>query len=534
MGARRLLIALIIAVPVVWTYVHQLGDAPIYLHHDEALVAMNAHAIATTGRDPHGERTPLFFHVVGDLWQTPISIYSTALVFKFLPISETTIRLPSVIVGLLTVVLMYWTARKVFASEPLAFIAASFLALTPAMFIHSRLGFDHHYPALFVTAWLLGLATFLNRPRLRTLFLSTLTLGAGVYSYLASLLMMPVYFGLTCILLFEQHRRSPRVWIVAAAGFALPLTLLLFWMATHPSQYSQNINMYRLYDATKLNPLQGLHEMLSYTSLTARSSVYYTSFDPSFLFFGGDTSLVHSTRRAGVFLFAVGAFLVFGLYRILTERPPSSFHRLLVAGFVVAPLAAAVVAESYRVSRQLVMLPFAILIATFGVQSSWNAPNRAWRLVTVCLLALVPLQFVLFYRDYMTDYRGRSAGWFEGNIRGAMEAVIEHEPAGSPRPVYVGSDIAWADSYWSVYALKHGRSDLMPLVRYYDPKTIDATAMPEGSFLITRNGGGQATALAKAGGLQTVALLREPDDSVSFAVLERCATCPPSGAPSAK
>jgi 4-amino-4-deoxy-L-arabinose transferase-like glycosyltransferase len=517
---RRALVAVLIAVPIVWIYGRGLGDAPVYLHHDEVLVALNAHAIAETGRDPTGARLPLYFRNVDGVLQTPVSIYCTALVFKLLPVSEASIRVPSVIVGLVTVVLMYFLARALFHTDTLAVIAAVLLALTPALFIHSRLGFDHHYPALFVTGWLLGLVAFLERPRLRSLFLATLTLGVGVYSYLASLVMMPIYFCLTCAQLLERHRRTARVWLVAIAGFALPLTLLVVWTATHRAQYAQSVGTYKLYDSSKLNPLQGLHEMLSYTSLTERSSVYYTAFDPSFLLFGGDTSMVHSTRRAGVFLFPVGAFLALGLYRILTRRR-AWWELLLVAGLLVSPLAAAIVAEPYRISRQMVMIPFAILIATRGVEWGLGATHRAWRIATIALLAAVPIQFALFNRDYMTDYRVRSAGWFEGNIRGAVDAVMAREPIGSPRPVYFGTDIAWSDSYWQLYAVKHRRPDLARQVRLFDPKAVDAATFPAGSFVISRYVEPLHAAFERTAGLRTVALLPEPNGSVLFAALEK-------------
>jgi 4-amino-4-deoxy-L-arabinose transferase-like glycosyltransferase len=510
--------ALLLGAPIAWAYTVRLADAPVYLHHDEVLVALNAHAIVTTGRDPGGTPWPLYFHVVSNLWQTPISIYATALTFRFLPVTESTIRVPSVIVGLLTIVLMFFVARTLFKSNLLGFIAAALLALTPAEFIHSRLGFDHHYPALFVTAWLLFLLAFLERGRLRALFAAALTLGVGVYSYLASLIMMPVYFLVTCAQLVARRLTSPRVWAAAVAGFALPLVLLAVWMVRHPSQYAQNVQMYNLYDASKLNPLQGLRELLSYTSLTERVSVYYTYFDPSFLLFSGDTSMVHSTRRAGVFLFPFGAFLAAGIYRILARRR-SAFEVLLLAGFLLSPLGGTVAAEHYRISRALVMLPFATLIATIGVEHLMRERGALWRAVAVLGLAIVPLQFSQFFRDYMTDYRVRSAGWFEGNKRGVIEEVISREPEGAPQPVYLSSDIGWVAEYWTLYTIKHQRPDLKG-AETFDPRHDDVAKLPPGSYLIARTGDDEHPSPIKTGGMQAVRLVQEPNGSTMFAAFQ--------------
>jgi 4-amino-4-deoxy-L-arabinose transferase-like glycosyltransferase len=512
----RLAVAFAIAVPLVWMYSSRLGEAPVHLHHDEVLVAVNAHAIVATGRDPGGTAWPLYFHIVNNLWQTPISIYATALGFTVLPVSEASIRAPSVVVGLLTVAVMYLVARAMFRSDFLAAVAAVLLALTPAHFIHSRLGFDHHYPELFVAVWLLFLLAFIEHGHLRTLFAAALALGVGAYSYLASLIMMPVYFLATCAMLAGQRLRSARAWAIAAIGFFAPLVLLVFWLIGHPGQFAQNVQMYNLYDASRLNPLQGAHELLSYTSLTERVSVYYRYFDPSFLLFSGDTSTVHSTRRAGVFLFAFGALLAVGLWRIAVHHR-SPFELLLLAGFLLSPLGGTVAAEHYRISRALVMLPFATLIATVGFEFLVRHRRAGARALAIVLLVAIPVQFAQFYRDYMGDYRVRSAQWFEGDLAGALEEVIAREPAGAVRPVYLGSDISWVDWYWKVYTLKHGREDL-------DGRVFDAThpeQIAPGGFLVARFSDKEHASLVARGGLRLVQLFDGPTDIVKFAVLEK-------------
>ena len=504
------------AAAVVWMYTARLAEAPIHLHHDEVIVAVNAHAIATTGRDPLGTRWPLYFHVVNSLWQTPISIYATALGFAFLPVSETTIRLPSVVVGLLTVVAMFFVARRLFHDDALAIIAAALLALTPAHFIHSRLGFDHHYPELFVAVWLLFLLRFVESGYSGALFAATMTLGIGLYSYLASLIMMPVYFLATEGLLVKRSTRWVQACAVAACGFGVPLLLLFGWLIAHPGQYAEHVRMYNLYDASKLNPLQGIHELLSYTSLTERVSVFYRYFDPSFLFFSGDTSVVHSTRRVGVFLFPFGALLVVGLWRILWHsRSPVEW--LFVAGFLLSPLGGAVAAEHYRISRALVMLPFATLIATIGVEFLVRHERAAVRAAAVALLAAVPLQFALFYRDYMGDYRTRSAQWFGGDLAGALEEVIAREPGDAPRPVYLDSTVSFIDWYWKVYTLKHRRADLDARIW----PTSHPELMKAGGIMVAHFGDAEESALVRTGALRVVRLFDGPTDAVKFAVLEK-------------
>jgi 4-amino-4-deoxy-L-arabinose transferase-like glycosyltransferase len=148
------------AVLIVLLYATRLEYAPIYLHHDEVLNAVNAADIAATGRDASGRFFPLYFHVGGNYWATPIVAYTTAVALIVAPLSEVTIRMVSVIVGLIDIVLVFAIARSMFRRSSAAAVAAVLLALTPAHFIHSRVAFDQIYQVVFVLAWLWCLARF--------------------------------------------------------------------------------------------------------------------------------------------------------------------------------------------------------------------------------------------------------------------------------------------------------------------------------------------------------------------------------------
>src|SRR5260221_13492496 len=116
MRRRLLLLVLVVAA----LYAPYLQSSPIYLAHDEVMYSLTANAIAAGGRDLNGQSFPLLFHLVGpnvSYYVTPIIVYTTALFFTLLPVSETTIRLPTALIGVLDVVLMYFVARRIFKRD---------------------------------------------------------------------------------------------------------------------------------------------------------------------------------------------------------------------------------------------------------------------------------------------------------------------------------------------------------------------------------------------------------------------------------
>src|SRR5262249_5959475 len=179
-------------------YGWRLGAAPIYVSPDEAIIAVDAHSLATTGYDVHSRFLPLYFQIQlpGETrmgWFTPAIFYLSAVVYQALPFTEATIRVPTVIVAIADVVLIYLAGARIFRARWLAAAAALMLAATPAHFMLGRYALDYLYPLPFVLGWLVCLLAYLDTDRVRWLAAAAALLGVGFFSYIAAVVMMPIY-----------------------------------------------------------------------------------------------------------------------------------------------------------------------------------------------------------------------------------------------------------------------------------------------------------------------------------------------------
>src|SRR5499427_8087355 len=108
---RPALWPLLLLVAVCALYAIDLGHAPIYLHEAEVLFALHARSIATTAHDTNGRLLPLYFQmpqIGANVWFHPMIVYAMVPFLAVLPLSEFAIRLPSVVVGLVNVTLVYF------------------------------------------------------------------------------------------------------------------------------------------------------------------------------------------------------------------------------------------------------------------------------------------------------------------------------------------------------------------------------------------------------------------------------------------
>ena len=245
MPRRALVFLATLALVSALLYATRLGFAPAYLMHDESQFALQAASIASSGRDLAGRLLPIFFtEPEFPAGRDPASIYLTAAALVWLPVSEANVRLPTAL------------ARRA-QHRPHVRVGAPAVwprldgpdgrrlpGPTPAHFIRSRLLLSPQSSIPIILAWLLCMAAFSDRPAPRRLAMAAAWLGLGLYTYLACVVMMPVYLLLTMIVGYRALGR--RVVPIALIAFAIPVIPMAIWYVTHPERITQVVGAYQL------------------------------------------------------------------------------------------------------------------------------------------------------------------------------------------------------------------------------------------------------------------------------------------------
>lgn len=483
-------------------YATRLGEVPVYLMHDEAQGALQAHAIATTGRDLSGRLLPLYFtEPEFPPGRDPALIYVTALGLTLLPFNEAGVRTPTALVAVLNVVLTFLVARRLFQSTAMGLVAAGLLLLTPIHFIRGRLLLSPLYSIPFILAWLWSLARFEEERTPRKLVAMAVWLGLGAYSYLAAVVMMPIYLVVT--LAIGYRRLGVAAAFKAAAAFVATLIPMLLWYVTHSERNAQIVSAYQL-DASTESPL------------TRWIGLYWSFFDPSFLFVSGDASLINSTREAGFFPMVFAILLPIGLYGVVRSRQPVPLA--MAIGFVTAPLVS-MISGAIEMNRVMFAIPFGVLVAASGVHVMLRARPVAIRAAAVLLLLGIGWQFAGFYSGYFGGYGRSAAPWLSGHPREAVRALMAHAST-TQGPIYISQEIEWVHRTWRFYAIADRRPDMIDRASYF-LETAPVDAAP-GAPLICPASSLRCQALRQHGWTE-VATVASLDGSHAFTLLERAA-----------
>ncbi|MEO7157685.1 MAG: glycosyltransferase family 39 protein [Vicinamibacterales bacterium] len=510
-GKALVVVALIAGLAAASVYATRLGYAPIYLTHDEVNFSLQAISIAETGRDLNGRWFPVYFSEPEfTAGRDPMMIYVTALALTVLPLSDAAVRLPTALVGVVTIVLLLVLWSRISPRPWMPVVAAMCLCCSPGWFIHSRLALSVIYPLPFVVIWLLAVRQYELQPRPIWLLAGCASLALGIYGYLAGLVMMPIYVLMTVWM--AKAWRSPRLLLAIAAGFGIVLLPIAIWHVFHPERYAELLHAYRM-DAPRQ---AGLPPLLSLDGARTRLGAWWQYFNPDFLFLAGDTSLTNSTRTAGLFPAAFVVLLPVGMIRLARG---SRFERIVLLGLLTGPVAAIATGTiDLNRYRALFVLPFGAMVAAYGFEAWWASPRLLKRAAAGLLLISLPLHFHTFYRDYMDRYRDASAVWFGEDLRGALAEVFQRRAPGEP--LLVSRGVPYAGVYARFYSQVHnpGASPDVPTV--VDGETFDGRAAHPHSWLIAAADERWLSRLSPAE-WDRVALTKEPSGEVSFAVYHR-------------
>jgi 4-amino-4-deoxy-L-arabinose transferase-like glycosyltransferase len=391
---------------------YNLGSFPA-LNADEAAIGYNAYSLLETGKDEHGNSWPVHFQSFNDY--KPGGYFYLVLPFvKLLGLNEWAVRLPSALLGIFTVLLVYLLVKELFKDEVFALTSSFFLSISPWHIHFSRGGWEVNVATFLM---LLGFWLFIKsvkKPKL--LILSSLFFVFSLYTYHASRIIAPLLvIGL--MLVYREKVLGNIKNVVIAGLFGLVLLLPLISDFTESAVTSRVAGVGLFADPgplARINELRGEHA--DFQSLPAKilhnKAISYSvafvgnwseHYSGEFLFFSGDEIQRNKVPETGqMYLFDI-IFVLAGLVYI--AKKPKGWKPILL-WLIIAPFAAALTFQSPHALRAQNMVIPLVVISAYGAVSlfrwlSKNVPKKIlFGLIFLPSVFIISWQFARYMNMY--------------------------------------------------------------------------------------------------------------------------------------
>jgi 4-amino-4-deoxy-L-arabinose transferase-like glycosyltransferase len=437
MGAKPLMwfrseksIKLIVGVVIVLAFflrVWGLNISPPGFNADEAAFGYNAYSILKTGRDEYGQVMPIVFKSFSD-YKPGIPVYLTVPFIAIFGLSEFATRLPSVILGTLSVLLIYLLSKKMFKNQLVALSSAILLAISPWHLHYSRGAWETNIATFFMLLGVYAFVQALEKPR--WFYVSVISFVLSIYSYQSSRLLSPL-LGLSLVIGFWQElgltnlkklQLGGRYHLVGAAvlGFILLIPMLLILTGNSGLARFKGVSMFadpgpilRTVEERNQHPnpqdswSKFNHNSLS-TYLITFTSHYLGDFDLNYLFISGDPLKRNKVPEMGqLYLFEIITFFA-GIYFLMSRgkngRSSYRYTRIILFWGLISPVAASLTFQTSYALRSFSLVIPVILISGLGLGLLIEKGSRLvtfWRIpLALAALLLVTISVARYFDNY--------------------------------------------------------------------------------------------------------------------------------------
>lgn len=361
----------------------KFGNNPPSLYWDEASLGYNGYLIATSLHDEHGEFLPLSRFIAFGDYKPPGYIYSTVPSIWLFGLNEFSVRLPSMIAGILMVVITYLLVKELFGKEMIALLSSFLLAVSPWAIQFSRAAFEANLAAFFN---LMGVYLFLiGRKKGWYVIPSVIFFVLSFYTFNANRIIAPLLLLGLVLLYFKDIWNNKKYFIISAVLALILLIPSLNYLRSRESRLRlQEVSIFNNLEPIKLsNQRIELDANVWWAKIIHNRRIlfaadflkhYFDNFSGRFLFTHGDVNPRLNPQEMGELYVWELPFLILGVYWLIKRKEKAL--PILFLWMLIVPIPAATARETPHALRILSILPTYQIIIAYGLYQLVIAVKR--------------------------------------------------------------------------------------------------------------------------------------------------------------
>lgn len=461
---------------------------------DEVALGYNAYSIFETGKDEFGKSFPVVLRSFDD-YKPALYTYLIIPSYKVFGLNEFSVRLPSAIMGILTLIGVYFLVKKLLRREDIALLTMLIMAISPWHIQMSRIAFESNvglafnvFTALF---FLYGLKKYWM------LILAAIFAGLSVHTYQSDRVFTPLLVLGMAIIFIKPLMMVPKKYIAISiiTGLLIVMPLVIYILndsnallrAKGTSVFSDNFIL--LQDNVKRNEfnIQTNNELgkiidnrrIVYLKTTLDG--YLAHFNPNWLL-NGDIARHHAPEMGLIYIWEF-PFILIGIYILIFSKFENRTKYFIFFWFLIAPLPASITTGVPHALRTLNFLPtwqiFTALglIATYGVVSSLKYQVLSIKIKYILIIlfsGFTVFNFLYYLNQYFvqTNYF-HAEDWLYGH-KEVMNEVIAKEDGFSQVIITNREPFDRSNMYYLFYSM-------------YSPEKYQNSKQFSGGFGISHN-----------------------------------------------
>lgn len=444
------LILILILLLAIFLRVWNLGSVPPSASLDEASISYNAYSILKTGGDEYGQ-LPIFSHRSYDDYRRAAYLYFASPFIAALGLNVLAIRLPAVILSVLTVLATYYIVLCLFGKRSsfsvyVALLSSLLLAISPWHIYISRLG---HESNAYLSFFVFGVLFFLKGETSKKwsfIFVSLFFFFLSTISYYAGQAFIPL-FGLGVVIIFRKSlfsmistNKKVLFVLLGITVLSVPLFFSLFspqalvrFQGTstfkpeaHGDMFKNRVEL-RNKAVREGNILNTIIYNRRFFPVQVFLEGYLVHLSPLWIFENSSFE-PHKVPNMGLLYVWQAPFIIIGIIAFLfTPRVNTKGKLLIFLWFFLSAVPGAIATQAPHAMRSYTLVPILQLFTAFGLVYVFNLLPRLKRLAIGVFIVIIILSLKDFYINYFVIFPKEQSSSFQYALSKAVPYVLSKE-----------------------------------------------------------------------------------------------------------
>lgn len=392
-----------------------LGKNPPSLNWDEVSIGYNAYSVLKTGADEYASKLPLFFRSLDD-YKQPVYPYLTVISEYIFGITPFAVRLPAALLGIFTVIIVYFLVKELLHNKNIALLSAFLLAISPWHVQFSRVAIEANIGLFFLTSAVLIFLLAIKKSSW-LLPVSSVLFVLAMYSYLSFRIIVPLMVISLLVIYWKEiaKKRLPFILMIIIISFSLFVLLQDTFFQKgqvrlkgsnvfdhYPQIYEQTREEMK-YDAKlEINLIRKIfHDTSVPTSLDLIARGYLSHFSPDFLFFYLNQKHHHAPGVGLLYLWMM-PFLLIGIYALFKMNRRVTI--MVALWILIAPLPASITWDVPHAIRSVSMVIPLEIIASVGIWSFLKLLFKKRRVFSYSILFTLIIAVIVSFTYFSHQY----------------------------------------------------------------------------------------------------------------------------------
>ncbi len=364
---------------------------------DEIMTAVNAKTIVDFGTDIYGTSYPVYLEAWKTAGQSVMLMYIMAIFIKIFGYSILTVRLPMLIISIITIIIFYDFAKRISKNEKIALLAMAMVIITPWHILQSIWSIDCNlFPHFLLISIYLLYRGITEKKWL--IYLSMIFFALTMYTYGPAIYFVPLFLITSAIYLKIKKEITIKEIIICIAIYTLISTpIILMYIINYFKIDNINIGKITIQyfkESTRNN------DMLLFSENKVTQLIKNINKTISAIIKQNDNLVWNATKYFGTTYHISLIFILISIiYLIKTRKNKKDFGIFLIITWFIISIILGLLINDTNINRLNCIWYPMIALTTYGIYITYKITNKnkLFKYFIITLYAILFLSYSIYF-----------------------------------------------------------------------------------------------------------------------------------------